>query len=296
MHKFNALAFALVPAVGLLCGAASTASAAPVKIGVLETLSGPQASSGQAYRAAVRYAIDQINAAGGWNGEPVQLLEYDNQGGPAGAADKLKAAAADGVQLIVQGASSAIGGQITEDVRKYNLRNPGKSCADVLSQPRDFGSLGLPIGRAQCPAQQRIGGVGDVIRWIPASRKVMDLDSVAIMFGHDDRFGRLLVLVGLHDIVHRLLDVAVLIELRRQPETHARDAIGRCQLHVREVAGDGGVFALGFLQFRKLELGLDPQCQGLDVARGKGLRRDVEVRAPHTAQRRVEAKHPGQCL
>jgi hypothetical protein len=93
---------------------------------VLETLSGPQASSGQAYRAAVRYAIDQINAAGGWNGEPVQLLEYDNQGGPAGAADKLKAAIADGVQMIVQGASSAIGGQITEDVRKHNLRNPGK--------------------------------------------------------------------------------------------------------------------------------------------------------------------------
>jgi branched-chain amino acid transport system substrate-binding protein len=114
----------LVPALGvLLC---SAAAAAPVKIGVLETLSGPQASSGQAYRSAVRYAVDRINADGGWNGEPVQLLEYDNQGGPAGAADKLKAAAADGVHLIVQGASSAIGGQITEDVRKHNLRNPGK--------------------------------------------------------------------------------------------------------------------------------------------------------------------------
>ncbi|MDP1532840.1 MAG: ABC transporter substrate-binding protein, partial [Rubrivivax sp.] len=42
------------------------------------------------------------------------------------ASDKLKAAAAEGVQIIVQGASSAIGGQITEDVRKHNLRNPGK--------------------------------------------------------------------------------------------------------------------------------------------------------------------------
>ncbi|HEX3140033.1 MAG TPA: ABC transporter substrate-binding protein, partial [Rhizobacter sp.] len=31
-----------------------------------------------------------------------------------------------GVQIVVQGGSSAIGGQITEDVRKYNLRNPGK--------------------------------------------------------------------------------------------------------------------------------------------------------------------------
>jgi branched-chain amino acid transport system substrate-binding protein len=125
MHRLNTLACAtgLACTLGFLSG---TAAAAPVKIGVLETLSGPQASSGQAYRAAVRYAVDQINSAGGWNGEPVQLLEYDNQGGPAGAADKLKAAAADGVHLIVQGASSAIGGQITEDVRKYNLRNPGK--------------------------------------------------------------------------------------------------------------------------------------------------------------------------
>jgi branched-chain amino acid transport system substrate-binding protein len=112
-----------LPALVLLCGAAH---AAPVKIAVLETLSGPQAASGQAYRAAVRYTVDRLNAAGGWNGQPVQLVEYDNQGGPAGAADKLKAAIADGVQIVVQGASSAIGGQITEDVRKHNLRNPGK--------------------------------------------------------------------------------------------------------------------------------------------------------------------------
>lgn len=123
MTPTRLLAAGTLAATTALCG---TAQAAPLKIGVLETLSGPQASSGQAYRAAVRYAIERLNAAGGWNGEPVQLVEYDNQGGPAGASDKLKAAIADGVQIIVQGASSAIGGQITEDVRKHNLRNPGK--------------------------------------------------------------------------------------------------------------------------------------------------------------------------
>lgn len=123
MRKSIPFRLAAIPALTLL---ASLAAAAPVKIGLIETLSGPQASSGQAYRTAVRYAVDQINAAGGWGGAPVQLVEYDNQGGPAGAADKLKAAAADGVQIVVQGASSAIGGQITEDVRKHNLRNPGK--------------------------------------------------------------------------------------------------------------------------------------------------------------------------
>jgi branched-chain amino acid transport system substrate-binding protein len=104
----------------------SMAMATPVKIALVETLSGPQASSGLMYRAATRYAIEKMNAAGGWNGEPVQLIEYDNQGGPTGAADKVKAAIADGVQIVVQGASSAVGGQITEDVRKHNLRNPGK--------------------------------------------------------------------------------------------------------------------------------------------------------------------------
>ena len=118
-----AIATASVAALMLLSGAVH---AAPVKIGVLETLSGPQAASGQTYRDAVRYAVDKLNSAGGWNGQPVQLVEYDNQGGPAGASDKLKAAIADGVQIVVQGASSAIGGQITEDVRKNNLRNPGK--------------------------------------------------------------------------------------------------------------------------------------------------------------------------
>jgi len=124
MNSFRDFGHALV--VPLMCLVCAVATAAPVKIGMVETLSGPQASSGQAYRAAVRYEVDRINAAGGWNGEPVQLVEYDNQGGPAGASDKLKAAIADGVQIVVQGASSAIGGQITEDVRKHNLRNPGK--------------------------------------------------------------------------------------------------------------------------------------------------------------------------
>lgn len=125
----RSLAGTTLPALALL--ATTAAMAAPVKIGLVETLSGPQASSGLAFRAAVRYSIDKLNAAGGWNGEPVQLVEYDNQGGPAGASDKLKAAISDGVQIVVQGASSAIGGQITEDVRKHNLRNPGKEIVYV---------------------------------------------------------------------------------------------------------------------------------------------------------------------
>ena len=124
MKKSHAvLKGALLPGALLV---SALATAAPVKIAIVETLSGPQASTGLTYRAAVRYAVDRINAEGGWHGQPLELMEYDNQGGPAGAAAKLKAAISDGAQVVVQGASSAIGGQITEDVRKWNLRNPGR--------------------------------------------------------------------------------------------------------------------------------------------------------------------------
>ncbi|GAA3992853.1 branched-chain amino acid ABC transporter substrate-binding protein [Comamonas faecalis] len=119
---FRAKHIALAALVAVTAGA----QAAPLKIGLVETLSGSQASTGLMFKTATRYVIDQINADGGWDGEPVQLVEYDNQGGPAGASDKVKAALADGVQLIIQGSSSAVSGQITEDVRKFNLRNPGK--------------------------------------------------------------------------------------------------------------------------------------------------------------------------
>jgi branched-chain amino acid transport system substrate-binding protein len=155
VNTFRTLGFAFVPVLGLLSGAAL---AAPVKIAVLETLSGPQASSGQAYRSAVRYAVDQMNAAGGWNGEPVQLLEYDNQGGPAGAADKLKAAAAAGVHIVVQGASSAVAGQISEDIRKHNLRNPGKEMVFI-----NVGAEALELTGEKCNFHHfRFGGNAQV--------------------------------------------------------------------------------------------------------------------------------------
>lgn len=117
--------------VGTLALCALTASAAsaraePLKIALVETLSGAQASTGLMFRAAVQYELDKINAGGGFRGEPIALVEYDNQGGPVGAADRVKAAIADGARIIMQGSSSAIAGQISEDVRKYNLRNKGK--------------------------------------------------------------------------------------------------------------------------------------------------------------------------
>lgn len=106
-------------------GAATGAAAEPVKIALVETLSGGQAVTGKLFQAAIKFGLKRLEAEKVWP-DGIQLLEYDNQGGAPEAADKVKAAINDGAHIIIQGASSAIGGQITADVQKWNQRNPGR--------------------------------------------------------------------------------------------------------------------------------------------------------------------------
>nr|WP_244470740.1 branched-chain amino acid ABC transporter substrate-binding protein [Microvirga massiliensis] len=122
MNKLNYLAGVMLVA-SLTTG---VAEAEPLKIGVLESLSGGQTSTGRPFATAAGFGIDLINQAGGFNGAKIEFLEYDNGGNTTGAADKFKQAVADGVHIVVQGASSAIAGQISEDVRRHNLRNPDR--------------------------------------------------------------------------------------------------------------------------------------------------------------------------
>lgn len=116
------MALAMAGAFGV---GATPVQAEPLKVAIIESLSGAQTSTGRLFASGVHYGISQLNGAGGFNGEPVEVVEYDNAGGAVGAADKFRQAAADGAHIIFQGGSSAIAGQLTEDVRKHNLRNEG---------------------------------------------------------------------------------------------------------------------------------------------------------------------------
>lgn len=56
-------------------------AAAPerIKIGAYTSLTGKEAAWGQSYEKGIRLAVDEINAAGGILGRPIQLLVEDNQ-------------------------------------------------------------------------------------------------------------------------------------------------------------------------------------------------------------------------
>lgn len=109
-----------------LLAAPAAASAEPLSVAMVEASSGPGAETGVLWTEGVRYGIEMLNAGGGYNGEPIKYAEYDNQSTPGGASDKLRAAIADGARIVFSAGSSAISAQISDDVRKYNLRNPGK--------------------------------------------------------------------------------------------------------------------------------------------------------------------------
>ena len=109
-------------AAALFAGAAF----ADLKIGYIDPLSGGAASAGVNSQKHVQFFIDKINAAGGLNGEKLELLSYDNKVNPQESLIMLKKAIDEGARIVFQGNGSAVAHAITDAVLKHNERNPGK--------------------------------------------------------------------------------------------------------------------------------------------------------------------------
>ncbi len=91
MARTVTLALSLLLAV-LAAGPSFAQQAEPIKIGVIQPLSGPVAASGNYVRMGAEIARDWLNAKGGVLGRQVQLLIEDNKSDPkeaATAAEKL---------------------------------------------------------------------------------------------------------------------------------------------------------------------------------------------------------------
>lgn len=92
-----------------LCAAALAAAAshaapsgpAPVRVGVVLSLTGPGAATGLPDRDGLLLAAQRINASGGIGGRPLQLVVADDQSQPAHAASRAEALASQGVRLLV---------------------------------------------------------------------------------------------------------------------------------------------------------------------------------------------------
>ena len=99
---------------------------ADVKLAYIDPLSGGGASAGINAQKHFIYLVDKVNAAGGLNGEKVQIVFYDNKVDPQESLIALKKALDEDARYVFQGNGSAVALAISDAVLKYNERNPGK--------------------------------------------------------------------------------------------------------------------------------------------------------------------------
>jgi branched-chain amino acid transport system substrate-binding protein len=114
-------------AVAAFIGFAGAARAEDTtRIAFIDPLSGGGAAVGEISLNTFRFIADEINAAGGVNGKKLEIVAFDNKGNPQETLVQVQKAADEGIHIVTQGSGSGVANALTEWVRKYNERNPGK--------------------------------------------------------------------------------------------------------------------------------------------------------------------------
>lgn len=139
---------------------------APILVGHFNSLTGAEATFGQSTSRGIRMALDEINAAGGLNGRPIRLIEYDTRGDPREA----------GVVVTRLIASDRVAAVLGESASGVTL-----AAAPVAQQ------AGVPL-ITPSSTSPRVTRVGEMIF------RVCFIDTfqgrVCAQFAHDDLRGR----------------------------------------------------------------------------------------------------------
>jgi len=101
---------------------------APIKLAMVEGLSGGNANGGEAVFRNIVWAVERVNARGGVRTaqgmRTLELTRYDSKGQVEEALAAMKSAIDDGARFILQGNSSAVTAALIEAVNKHNEREP----------------------------------------------------------------------------------------------------------------------------------------------------------------------------
>lgn len=128
---------ALKFAASALCVAAASPAlqaqpqpAAPIRLALIESMSGPFANTGEAVFRNILWAVERVNARGGvklpGGARLLQLDRYDSKGQNEEALSALRAAMDDGARIVLQGNSSATAAALVDAIDKNNERDPSR--------------------------------------------------------------------------------------------------------------------------------------------------------------------------
>ncbi len=127
LRVLPALMGAVLPVGGAL---AARRELAPIRLALIESLSGPMANTGEAVWRNLAWAIERVNARGGvataQGRRRLQLERYDNKGQTEESLSMLRAAIDAGAQFVLQGNSSAAAAALIDAIDKHNQREPAR--------------------------------------------------------------------------------------------------------------------------------------------------------------------------
>lgn len=109
----RALLAAVVTALVSVAPVPSVGQAAPYKIGITLPMTGQFAVNGNTFLVPIQSAVDEINAAGGVKGHPLQIVLEDTQASPqAGVEAMRKVVQVDGAQAVLTFYTNVVMAQI----------------------------------------------------------------------------------------------------------------------------------------------------------------------------------------
>ena len=192
---------------------AQGATPAPVRLALIEGLSGPFANTGEAVVRNLVWAIERVNARGGVSTREgrrrLELRRYDSKGQNEEALSALRAALDDGVQVVLQGNSSANALALIDAIHKHNQREPGRRVLFL-----NYSAVDPVLTNEKCSfwhfrfdahADMRMTALMQVLQ---EDRQV----SAAYLIGQDYSFGHAVLREARKQLTERRPDVRIVAE------------------------------------------------------------------------------------
>ena len=190
---------------------ANTAQSAPIKIAMIEALSGAFANTGEAVHRNLVWAIERVNASGGIKlagniSRQLQLERYDSKGQVEEALAMLRAAIDDGAQIIMQGNSSSVAAALIDAINKHNERVPEKRLVFL-----NYSAVDPILTNEKCSpwhfrfdahADMRMAALMEVLREDRALKSVY-------LIGQDYSFGQAVLREGRRQLAAQRNDIAI---------------------------------------------------------------------------------------
>jgi branched-chain amino acid transport system substrate-binding protein len=102
----------------------------PIRIALIESLSGPAANTGEAVFRNLLWGVERVNQRGGvklpGGARPLELRRIDSKGQIEEALAALRVAIDDGIQFVAQGNSSSVAAALIDAINKHNEREPAR--------------------------------------------------------------------------------------------------------------------------------------------------------------------------